>query len=164
MPSEIMKVAGTDMVSNQTERNILLHDPSDNRYAASSQTLSRSALMVSTSKDGIHILNDTARRSRPIPVSMFFCIQLGVVAVTVIVKLGEYVVPYLHVTVTVTAYGTARFAAAVFLTAVIVNLRTGTAGTCAMLPEVIFFAETENTLCRAIPISLFQISNASSSS
>ena len=75
-------------------------------------------------------------------------LQLGVIAVTVVVKLGEYIVPYLHVTVTLAAYRTSRFAAAVFLTAVIVDLRTRTTRTSAMLPEVILSAKAENTLCR----------------
>ena len=83
---------------------------------------------------------------------------------SIILELGKYVVPYLHVTVTVAAYGTAWFATAIFLTAVIVNLRTRTARTCAMLPEVILFAKPEKDRSAGIPISLFQISNASSSS
>ena len=39
---------------------------------------------------------------------------------TVIVELGKYVVPDLHVTVTFTTYRTSRLAAAVFLTTVII--------------------------------------------
>ena len=66
----------------------------------------------------------------------------------VILELGEYVVPYLDVTVALTAYGTARFAAAILLAAVIVDLGTRTARTCAMLPEVVLFAEAEDLLCR----------------
>ena len=63
--------------------------------------------------------------------------QIGVISVSVIVELGEYNVPYFHETVTVTSYFTVRFATAVFFSAVIVNLRTWTARTGTMLPEVI---------------------------
>ena len=66
----------------------------------------------------------------------------------IVLELGEYVVPYLDVTVALTANGTARLAAAVLLTAVIVDLGTWTARTCAMLPEVVLFAEAEDLLCR----------------
>ena len=66
----------------------------------------------------------------------------------IVLKLGEYVVPYLNVTVALTAYGTARLAAAILLAAVIVDLGTRTARTCAMLPEVILFAEAEDLLSR----------------
>ena len=69
-------------------------------------------------------------------------------ALAVVVELAEYVVPYFHVTVTLAANGTSRFAAAVFFSAVIINLRTRTARTCAMLPEVVLFSKTENTVCR----------------
>ena len=148
IPSEIMKVAERDMVGDQTDRNILLVILLIVQRRASSQTLSRRALMVSTSKHGIHILNDHCQTLQTHTGIDVLLLQLGVIAVAVVVELGEYVVPYLHVTVALTAYGTARFAAAVFLSAVIVDLRTGTAGTCAMLPEVVLFAEAEDTLRR----------------
>ena len=64
----------------------------------------------------------------------------------IVLELGEYVVPYLDVTVAFTSNGTARLAAAVLLTAVIVDLGTWTARTCAMLPEVVLFAEAEDFL------------------
>ncbi len=68
--------------------------------------------------------------------------------VAVIVKLGKYVVPDLHIPVAVAAYGTIRLTAAVFFPAVIVNLGTGAAGSCAVLPEVVLLAKAENTLRR----------------
>ena len=73
---------------------------------------------------------------------------------SVTVKLCEYVVPYLHETVTVTAYLTVRLATAVLLTTVVINLRARTARTCTMLPEVVTLAclrisvETCNTISR----------------
>ena len=54
--------------------------------------------------------------------------QLGVVAVAVVIELGEYDVPYFHVSVAFAAYCTVRLAAAVFLAAVKVDLGTGAAG------------------------------------
>ena len=67
---------------------------------------------------------------------------------SVVLELGEYVVPYLDVTVALTAYGTARLTTAVLLTTVIVDFGTRTARTSAMLPEVVLFAEAEDFLCR----------------
>ena len=66
----------------------------------------------------------------------------------VIFELGKYVIPYFHITVAVTSYGTARFTTAVFFSTVIVNLRTRTARACAVLPEVVFFSETEDSVSR----------------
>ena len=66
----------------------------------------------------------------------------------VVVKLGKYVVPDLHVAVAVAAYGTTRLAAAILLASVIIYFGTGTAGACAVLPEVILLAEAEDPLCR----------------
>ena len=67
-------------------------------------------------------------------------LKFSVSTVSVTVKLCEYVVPHLHETVTVTAYFTVRLSAAVLLAAVIINLRAGATGTCAVLPEVIALA------------------------
>ena len=75
-------------------------------------------------------------------------LQLGVVAVAVVVELGEYVVPDLHVAVAVAADGAARLAAAELGAAVVVDLRARTARTGAMLPEVVLLAEAEDALGR----------------
>ena len=75
-------------------------------------------------------------------------LQLGVVAVAVVVELGEYVVPDLHVAVAVAADGAARLAAAELGAAVVVDLRARTARTGAMLPEIVFLAEAEDALGR----------------
>ena len=72
--------------------------------------------------------------------------ELGVVAVAVVVKLGEDVVPDLHIAVAVAARGASRLAAAVLLAAVIVDLGAGAAGTRAVLPEVVLLAETHDAL------------------
>ena len=64
--------------------------------------------------------------SRPAVLIAMVGIALGlavmIIAVSVIVELCIYVVPNLHVSVTVTAYSTARLTAAILLASVIVNL------------------------------------------
>ena len=72
--------------------------------------------------------------------------QLRIVSVSVVFKLGKDVVPDFDIAVTVAADGAGRLSAAVLLSPVIVNLRTGAAGTGAMLPEVVFLPETEDPL------------------
>ena len=81
----------------------------------------------------------------------------------VIVKLAEYVVPNLDIAVALAAYGTSGFSAAELLASVIVDLRAGAAGAGTVLPEVVLFSKAE-IRSAGIPISLFQISKASSSS
>ena len=73
-------------------------------------------------------------------------LQFRIVAVAVVIKLGEYVVPDFDISVTFAAYGTVRTAAAVLLAAIIVNFGTWTAWTGSVLPEVVLFAETEYPL------------------
>ena len=58
-------------------------------------------------------------------------------AVAIILKLAEYVVPDLNVAVTLTAYGASGFSTSKSLTSVIVDLRAGAAGTGAVLPEIV---------------------------
>ncbi len=62
-----------------------------------------------------------------------FCIS----TLTVTVKLGENIVPDFHKSVAVAAHLTVRLSTAVFYSAVIIYLRTGSAGTCTMFPEII---------------------------
>lgn len=67
---------------------------------------------------------------------------------SVIIKLGKYIVPYLNITVALAAHRAVRAAAAVLFPSVIVYLGTGAAWTGAVLPEVVLFAELKNTFCR----------------
>ena len=67
-----------------------------------------------------------------------------VVVVTVVVELGEHEIPELHVAVAVAARLTVWLAAAVFRAAVKMDLRAGAARTGAVLPEVVFLAETND--------------------
>ena len=73
--------------------------------------------------------------------------KVGVVALAVVIKLAENIVPYLDVSVTVAADGAVGLAAAVLLATVIVYLRAGAARAGAVLPEVILLAEAEDALC-----------------
>ena len=73
-------------------------------------------------------------------------LELRVVAVAIVVELGEHVVPDLDVSVTVAAHGAAGLAAAVLRPTVIVDLGAGAAGTGAVLPEVVLLAEAEDAL------------------
>ena len=75
-------------------------------------------------------------------------LELGIVAVAVVVELGEDDVPDLDVPVAVAADGAAGLAAAVLLAAVIIDLGARAARAGAMLPEVILLAEAENAVGR----------------
>ncbi len=66
---------------------------------------------------------------------------------TVIVKLGKDDVPYFHETVAFAAHYILG-AVAVFFAAIVIDLRARAAGTGAVLPEIILFAELIDTLCR----------------
>ena len=72
-------------------------------------------------KDRIYILNNNCQTFQTHTCINILLFQCCVVSVTIILKLGKYVVPYFHVTVAVTAYCTARFTAAVFLSTIIVD-------------------------------------------
>ena len=86
-------------------------------------------------------------------INILLC-KFSITALAISLELGKYVVPYFHVTVTVTAYLTIRLATSVFFASIIVNFRTWTARTSTMLPEVITFTglwitvETCNTISR----------------
>ena len=99
-------------------------------------------------KDRIYILYNNCQTFQTHTCINVLLFQCCIISVSIVLKLGKYVVPYFHVTVAVTAYCTSRLAAAIFFSTVIVNLGTWTAWTCAVLPEVILFAKFENTFCR----------------
>ena len=71
-------------------------------------------------------------------------LKLGVGAVPHIVELGKNVVPYFHIAVAVAPRLAVGAAAAVFFAAVKVYFAARSAGTCAVLPKVILFAEPYN--------------------
>ena len=69
-----------------------------------------------------------------------------VVVVTVVFKLRENKVPKLNVSVAVTADLAVGLVAAVLFAAVVIYFGAGTARTFAVLPKVIFFAETHHVV------------------
>ena len=97
-----------------------------------------------------HIVNALHYASKALKahtgVDVLLC-ELGVVALAVVVELGEYVVPNLHEAVAVAAGLTVGRATAVLDSAVEVDLGARTAGTRAVLPEVISLAEANDALC-----------------
>ena len=99
-------------------------------------------------KDGIYILYNAGQTLQTHTGIDIFLFQCGIVTVTIVFELGKYIIPDLHVTVTVTAYGTARLATAILFSTIVINLRTRTTRTCTMLPEVIFFAKAEDFFSR----------------
>ena len=99
-------------------------------------------------KNGIHILHHRGQTLQTHARIDVLLDQVSVVAVSVIVELGEHVVPHLDITVAVAAHRTAGLSAAVLLAAVIVYLGAGAAGAGAVLPEIVLFSETEDPLRR----------------
>ena len=71
-------------------------------------------------------------------------VKRSIIAVSVVIKLSEYVIPKLGITVAVASGTAVRRTAAIFFSAVKIYFRTRTARTGAMLPEVILLAQTDN--------------------
>ena len=80
-------------------------------------------------KYGIHILNNRSKSLQTHACIDVLLLELCIISLAVIFKLGKYVVPYLHIAVALTPNRTVRAAAAVLFSPVIVDLRTRTAGT-----------------------------------
>ena len=94
----------------------------------------------------VHVLHDAGQTLQTHTRVDVLLGQLGVVAVAVVVELGEDVVPDLHEAVAVTAGLAVGRAAAASLAAVEVDLGAGAAGTRAMLPEVVGLAQADDAL------------------
>ena len=137
------------MVYDQTDRDVLILVGLINSLCKLTYLVAQCLHRIHV-ENGIHFLyNDCQTLQTHSGIDIFLFQQL-VMTLSVILKLGKYVVPYFHVTVAVAANRTARLAAAVFFTTVIVNLRTRSARSCTMLPEIVLFSKTENTvLCDA---------------
>ena len=137
----------TDMVCDQADGNVVLmmypiRFAGNPTYQVTKRT---DGIYI---ENGIYVLDNNSQTLKTHTGINILLFQSCIIAVSVILKLGKYVVPYFHVAVAVTAYCTSRLAAAIFFSTVIVNLGTWTAWTCAVLPEVILFAKFKNTLCR----------------
>ena len=98
----------------------------------------------------VYTLHDTCQTFQTHTGINILVFHFRVMAVAVAVKLAEYQVPDFNITVAVTAYMAIRLSASLFRTAVKVNLRTRAARTRAMLPEVVFSAQTNHVIfCNA---------------
>ena len=73
-------------------------------------------------KDGVHVLYHHRQTLKSHAGIDIFLLQLRIISLAVIVKLGEHIVPDFHIAIAVAAYRTARFPTAVFLSPVIINL------------------------------------------
>ena len=138
---------GADMVGDNAERDV--------RLVVLTIALARNAGdVVGDVADGIDVkqrvdvLHDTGKTLQTHAGVDVLLLEFGIVVVAVVVKLGEYVVPDLHITVAVTADRTVRLTAAIFFAAVVVDLRARTARTGTVLPEVVLLAEAEDAVFR----------------
>ena len=134
------------MVCNDTEGNVLLVVFLILAVCKSAHLVHQSAVCIDVEK-GCHILADNSQSLKSHACIDIFLNQIGVISVSVIVKLGEYNVPYFHETIPFAAHNVLR-TGTVLLSTVIVDLRARTTRTCAMLPEVVFFSETVDPLFR----------------
>ena len=113
------KCYGTDVVCDDTDGHICLI------FFLIFHT-GKAAHMIAESLDGIHIengihiLHDGSQTLQAHSRIDVLLLQLCIMSLAVIIELAEHVVPDLHVAVAVTSYRTARLAAAVLLTSVII--------------------------------------------
>ena len=137
------KGGGPDVVGDDPQRNVHLH-------ALAVACAGELGNLIGDVHDGVHIeqaVHILAHNGQTLQAHAGVDVllgQLGIVALPVVVELGEHVVPHFHIAVAVAAHGAAGLAAAVLFAPVIVNLAAGTAGAGAMLPEVVLLAETED--------------------
>ena len=115
------KGSRTDMVCDQTDRNVLFFVFLILGISQLAHFISQSAESIYI-KDRIYILNYRSQTLQSHTCINIFLDQFCIMTFSVIIKLAEYVVPDLHVPVAVAAYRTVRFAAAVFFSSVIVDL------------------------------------------
>ena len=85
----------------------------------------------------IHILHDYCKTLKSHTCIDVLLCKLFITALAISFKLCKYIVPNFHKTVTFTTNLTVRISTAVFLSTIIINLRTWSARSCSMLPEVV---------------------------
>ena len=95
-------------------------------------------------KERVHVLAHDGQTLQTHAGVDVFLLEFGVMSLTVVIELREDVIPDLDISVTVAANGAAGLAAAVLLAAIIIDLRAGTAGAGAVLPEVVLLAKAED--------------------
>ena len=96
----------------------------------------------------VHALHDAGEALKTHTGIDIAALEASIVIVAVVIKLGENEVPELNISVAVASDSAGRRTAAVLLAAVEIELRAGTAGACAVLPEVILFAEANHMVGR----------------
>ena len=92
----------------------------------------------------VNVLHNAGKSFKPHTRVDILLFKRGIVIMSVIVELGENDVPELNVSVAVTADMAVGTSAAFVRASVEVYLRAGTAGTRAVLPEVVLLAHTRN--------------------
>ena len=97
-------------------------------------------------KEGVHPLAHAGQALQSHAGVDVLLLQLSVVALPVVVELGEDDVPHLDIAVAVAAHSAPRLAAAIGRAPVVVDLGAGAAGAGAVLPEVVLLAELEDAL------------------
>ena len=128
-----------DMIRDQADRHILLRIDLIFRPCDLADPIPDGLHGIDV-KHSIHILHHYGQTLQPHAGINIFLRQLRVVPMSVIVELREHIVPYFHKAVALASHLTVGLSAAVLDTSVVVNLGTGTAGTCAVLPEIIAFS------------------------
>ena len=96
----------------------------------------------------VHPLHDASQALQSHAGVDVLLLELAVVPLAVVVKLGEHQVPDLHIPVAVAAHAAGGLAAAVLLPPVEVDLRAGAAGAGAVLPEVVLLAQALHVALR----------------
>ena len=124
------------MVRDQSDGNII-HGIRLIGLAGNSANLIADGLHGIDIKNGIHILHHHGQTLQTHARIDVFIFKLRITALAVAVKLGKHVIPYFHEAIAVAAHLAIRLTASVLLSAIVIDLGTGTAGTCAMLPKVI---------------------------
>ena len=99
-------------------------------------------------KHGVNVLNSDCKALETHSGINILLLQCCIVAVTVVLELCEDVVPDFHETVAVAARLGVIFISHILFAAVIVDFRTRTARTGAVLPEIVFLAELVDTVFR----------------
>ena len=119
--------SGTDVICHDTDGyvGIVVHAVFFACHAADLVAEGTDGVHV---KDGVHVLDSHCQTLQAHACIDVLLDQIGIVAVAVVVELGEYDVPYFHVSVALAAHGTVRLSAAVLFTAVIIDLGAGAAG------------------------------------
>ncbi len=141
------------MVRNQTDRNIFLLVRFINNTRKLTYLIADCLHRINI-KHRIHVLYHHSKTLQAHTGINILLRKLRVIALAVAVKLRKYVVPNLHKTVALAAYLTVRLSAAILDTPVVINLRTRSARSRAVLPKVIALArfrvpvKARNLLCR----------------